>query len=188
MPRVASAFAPEDTKLAYELIEDLNDVNVLPFELRLFKLSDTKGGIAKSPDLKDLDEIWLDYQPNSLAWPLFSKRLKSTISKCLTGNEGIDWIEAKVNSNEEARIYYIPRFSKVLDVLDKQKTIFVQGTDRIVKPCFSLSKINPYNIFHQPSAHNLWKITSGLYVGESLKKSIQKEKLTGINFEKILVA
>lgn len=187
-PKVASAFAPEGTKLAHELITELDDANELPFKLNLVKLTVGKNGLIESNDLSDLKEIWLDYQPNSLAWPLISEKLKGVIENNLTGNEGIDWISAIVKAPNEQRTYYIPRFSKMLDVLDTQKTMFVQGTYRIIRPVFSLSKVGKYSVFHQPSAHSLWKITSGLYVNETLKKAIQKEKLTGLDFEKTSVA
>lgn len=186
--KVASAFAPEGTKLAHELITELDNVKELPFALNLVKLEVGKNGLMESSDLSDLKEIWQDYQPNSLAWPLMSEKLKSLIEKNLSGNEGIDWISVTVKGSGEQQKYYIPRFSKMLDVLDMQKTMFVQGTDRVIRPVFSLSKIDKYNVFHQPSAYSLWKITSGLYVSEALKKAIQKEKLTGIDFEKTSVA
>lgn len=182
-PELASAYAPEGTKLAHELIPELDNTNELSFELELIKLSIGKEGLIKSNDLSSLKEIWLDYQPNSLAWPMFSEKLKTIITKNLTGKEGINWITAKINGNSEQRIYYIPRFEKMLDVLDTQKTIYINGTDRIIKPHFSLVKVDGYSLFHQPSAHNLWKITSGLYVSEALKKAIQKEKSKGLEFE-----
>lgn len=85
-PKVASAFAPEGTKLAHELITELDDANELPFKLNLVKLTVGKNGLIKSNDLSDLKEIWLDYQPNSLAWPLMSEKLKGVIENNLTGN------------------------------------------------------------------------------------------------------
>jgi hypothetical protein len=185
---LASAFAPKGSKLAQDLISELNGINKLPFELSLVKLDVGKNGLIESNDLSDLKEIWLDYQPNSLAWPLMSERLKSVIEVNLTGNEQIDWIECKVKNGSEERTYFIPRFTKMLDVLDMQKTMFVQGTDHIIKPVFASSKISIYGIFTKPSSHDLWKITSGLYVSDVLKKAIQKAKLTGIDFEKTTVS
>ena len=164
--QVASAFAPKGTKLAHELIEDIEGMNELPFELELVKLTETKTELIKDKDLNGLDSIWFDYQPNSLAWPLMSAKLKLIISDNLTGKEGISWITAKVNGNGENRNYYIPRFEKMLNVLDEQKTMYVKGTDRIIKPIFSAEKISNYSVFHKLSAYNLWKITSGLYVSE----------------------
>jgi hypothetical protein len=186
--QVASALAPKGTKLDHELIADIEGVKDLPFELELVKLTVDKTGIAQSNDLSGLDTIWLDYQPNSLAWPLMSEKMKTIVANNLTGKEGINWIAAKVDGIGECRTYYIPRFENMLNVLDEQKTMYVKGTDRIIKPCFSLAKISSFSIFHKPSAYDLWKITSGLYVSEELKKAIQKEKLTGIDFEKTTVS
>ncbi|MDR1755611.1 MAG: hypothetical protein LBR65_01435 [Culturomica sp.] len=185
---LASAFAPKRSKLAQDLISELNGINKLPFELSLVKVDVGKNGLIESNDLSDLKEIWLDYQPNSLAWPLMSERLKSVIEANLKRNEQIDWIECKVKNGSEERTYFILRFNKILDVLDMQKTMFVQGTDHIIKPVFASSKISAYGIFPKPSSHDLWKITSGLYVSDVLKKAIQKEKLTGIDFEKTTVS
>ena len=188
MPEMASAFAPEGTKLAHELIIELDNVQELPFEFELIKLSIDKGELVENNNLAGLNKIWLDYQPNSLAWPLFSEKLKTIIVNNLTGKEGINWITAKVNGDNEQRIYYIPRFEKMLDVLDAQKTVYIKGCNYVIRPCFSLKKINNYSIFHQPDNYDFWKITSGLYVNEMVKKTIQKEKLIGINFEKVLVS
>lgn len=186
--KVASAFAPEGTKLAHLLISDLEGINNLPFDLGLVKLSVGKNGLIESNDLSDLKEIWLDYQPNSLAWPLMSEKLKSIIEDNLTGNEQIDWIECKVKNGNEERPYFILRFNKMLNVLDMQKTMFVQGTDHIIKPVFASSKISAYSIFSKPSSNDLWKITSGLYVSDILKKAIQKAKLTGVDFERTSIS
>ncbi len=185
---IASAFAPEDVKLAQDLVPDLEGINELPFELKLIKLSVGKDGLIESNDLSGVKDIWLDYIPNSLAWPIVSEKLKSTIDKCLTGNEGIDWITCYINSDVEKRTYYILRFNVILDVLDMEKTMFVRGTNHVIKPCFSLQKISKYSIFHVPDNPKLAKITSGLYVNEFLKKAIQKEKITGLEFNKTFVA
>lgn len=183
-----SAFAPDGTKLAHELISELNDVDELPFEFDLIKLSVCKNSLLRSKDLSGLNEIWLDYQPNSLAWPLMSEKLKAIVLRNLTGNEGLNWIRAKINGNGNQRNYYIPRFEKILDVLDFQKTMYVKDTDHIVKAFFSSTKVSAYSIFSQPAAHNLWKITSGLYISDAIKTTIQKEKLSGMDFERIAVS
>jgi hypothetical protein len=184
---LASAFAPKGTKLAQDLIPQLNGINKLPFELNLVKLSVGKNGLIESDNLTEMKDTWLDYQPNSLAWPMMSEKLKSTVEELLTGNEYIDWITATVNCKEEQKTYYIPRFNKLLDVLDTQKTMFVQGTNVIIRPVFSSSKISLFSMFSKPASHDLWKITSGLYVSEYLKKTIQEQNLSGIKFEKTRV-
>ena len=185
---LVSAYAPKGSKLAQDLISELNGINKLPFKLNLVKLDIGKNGIIEKHDLSDLKETWLDYQPNSLAWPLMSESLKSLIESNLLGNEQIDWIECIVKKGNEERPYFILRFNKMLDVLDIQKTIFVQGTDHIIRPVFASLKVSAYSIFSKPSSHDLWKITSGIYVSDVLKKAIQKAKLTGMDFEKTTVS
>lgn len=185
---LASAFTPKGTKTDHDLIKELNGKSRLPFELDLIKLSISKNELVKSNDLTDLKDIWLDYQPNNLAWPLMSERLKLLVESNLTGKEEIDWLTCNIKSKNEEKLYFILRFNKMPDVLDMQKTMFVQGTEHIIRPVFAAFKVSSYNIFTKPSSHDLWKITSSLYVSESLKKAIQKEKLTGIDFEKTSVS
>jgi len=182
---VASAFAPEKTELGHELIPRLEGKSELPFDLELVKLSIGKIGILKSNDLSSLKNVWLDFQPNSLAWPLMSEKFKNLITNNLTGKESINWVKAKINYKNESRIYYILRFEQKLDVLDGNKTLFVKGTDRIIRPHFSKEKIKEYSIFNVPQPYDLWKITSGIYINERLKKEIMKEKIQGPVFEKI---
>jgi hypothetical protein len=184
VPRVASAFAPDTTPLSYQLIDELDGITELPFEMELVKLSDGKNRLIKSSDLSDLKTIWLDYQPNSLAWPLMSETMKHIIEKHLTGNEGIDWISAKIKNNTESKYYHIPRFNKMLDVLDTEKTKFING--RVIKPYFSLLKIDNLSMFHKPTNLNLWKITPQLYVTEEIKTALQKAQITGIEFDEVL--
>ncbi|SEA23131.1 hypothetical protein SAMN05192529_11130 [Arachidicoccus rhizosphaerae] len=187
LPQVASAFAPESTKLAHDLIDDLEDLNELPFDLNLVKLFERNGELAKSDYLGDLQDIWLDYQPNSLAWPLFSERLKNIIEQIRNDQDEFDWILAKVNGNNERRNYYILRFQRMYDVLDVKKTMYVPGTRNIIKPYFSLQKVRHLTVFTTPSEFNLWKIKSRLYINDNLRRIIQREKLTGITFEKARV-
>lgn len=184
---LASAFAPKEAKSDHELIKELNGVNQLPFDFKLVKLTVNKDGLIESDDLSGLKKIWTDYQPNNLALPLMSEKLKSVIEANLIGNEQIDWIACKVKSESDERSYFILRFNKMFDVLDAQKTMFVHGTDHIIRPVFAASKVGSYNIFTKPSSHDLWKITSSIYVSETLKKAIEKQKLTGLGFEKTSV-
>lgn len=184
---LASAFYIIEDQVAHELISQLDGRNELPSDFELRKVAESRDGLIINDDLMTLTDLWLDYLPNSLAWPIMSEGLKSVIENNLTGNEPIDWLTCKIKIGSEEKLYYILRFNKKLDVLDMGKTIFLQGTDHIIKPVFSVYKIQNYNILPMPLSHNLWKITSSIYISESLKKAIQRDKLTGINFEKTSV-
>ena len=133
----ASVFAPEGTPVAWELALQVGEANELPFAFALVKLTVGKKGLQQTSDLSGLKHLWLDYLPNSLVWPLCSQRMMAIIAEHLTGNEGIDWIGAKVNGAGEQREYFVLRFTKMLDVLNMQNTIFVPGSDYVRSPCFT---------------------------------------------------
>lgn len=181
------AFAPDSTNGGAELIRELDGIYEMPFEFSLKKVSTGANDLIYSNDFTDLKELFQDYQPNSLAWPMMSVKLKDIFFQNLTASEGVNWITCIVNADELKKNYYILRFSQQFDVLDIERTMFVPGTDLVIRPSFSLNKIQKYSFFTKPSSHDLWKITPALYVNESLKESIQNAKLTGISFEKVRV-
>jgi len=185
--QVASAIYEIEDQDSYALLLALEGKQSLPFNFNLKRIKEVKDDIIVDDNLDELDEIWLDYQPNDFLWPLMSEKLKSVVQKNLTGNENVDWVDCKVRKGNEERIYYILRFNKVLDVLNIDETKFVNGTDYIIRPVFSFSKIKDYTVFVKPSFEDLWRIPSALYISEKLKKEIQKMKLTGLDFSKVTV-
>jgi hypothetical protein len=183
----AFAYTEGETPRSHELLPKLLKVSELPFDLVLKKVTMGSSGIQVSNDLTGVKHFWLDYQPNNLAWPLMSIRMKELVSHHLNGNEGVEWIKVNVLLGSERRDYFIPRFQRKLDVLDEQKTIFVKGSRHIIKPVYSLEKVIDYNFFHKPQ-EQFWEITSSLIVSEELKLAMQKEKLIGVDFEKVVVS
>jgi hypothetical protein len=159
---VSFAYYEIENQVAHELISKLHGKKTLPLDFELKRVQETKDGLITDNILDGISKTWLDYQPNSLAWPLMSKSLKSSIEDNLSGNENIDWIECNVKKGNEIRPYYILRFNKILDVLDMEKTMFVHGTELIIRPVFSMNKIIPYNIFMAATSGygDLWRITS----------------------------
>ncbi|WP_343704260.1 DUF1629 domain-containing protein [Chitinophaga sp.] len=185
---LASANALQALKSDHELIAQLGDEKSLPFDFELRRVIETGNGLVVNNDLARLSQTWLDYQPNNLAWPLMSERLRSVIESNLTGKEMVDWITCKVKGVDGERLYFILRFKERLDVLDVEKTTFVHGTDHVIKPVFKGSKVARFGIFHKPLSHELWKITPGLYISETVKEDIWRQKLTGMDFEKVSVS
>jgi hypothetical protein len=180
---IASAFSPKGTPISPDLVSGLEGKSRLPFDLTLIKLTVEKNGLSESNELSGIKNIWTDYQPSNLAWPIMSGAMKSVIESNLIGNENIDWISCTIRGLNEEREYFILRFNKPFDgVLDEEKT------KTNFYPVFIGSKISAFNVFTQPRISDLWKITSGLYVSEVMKKALQKAKLTGISFEQIDVS
>lgn len=184
---VASAWTEFKTPIAHLIEDEVITSQELPFTLIIKKIVSTKNGIETSDDLSGLKHIWLDYQPNNLAWPLMSEKMKELIAIHLTGNEGIIWIMAKVKQNEIIKNYYIPIFEKKLNVLDEEKTIFAANSNHIVIPVYSLSKIASFSMFHCPR-EILWRITTSLYISEVIKSDFQKHKISGLEFNEVPIS
>jgi len=173
--------------LDHELIEIIADSSILYFDFTIKEVTETRKGLIVNDRFDTSANIWLDYIPNSLAWPLMSEKMKNLIDNNANKEDEISWISTNVSSGNEVRRYYILKFNKRPDVLDVEETLFVKGTDVIIKPVFSSSKILNLSIFTKSGYGNLWKITSSLFVSEKLKKAIQKEKLTGLEFSETRV-
>ncbi|HRI05069.1 MAG TPA: hypothetical protein PLL77_15135 [Pyrinomonadaceae bacterium] len=178
-----SAFPRNYVGLAQDLARSLVNSSELPFDLILVKLTPHRNGLDESSDLSGLRDAWPDYMPNRFAWPLCSAKLREVISRHLIHDEGLNWIPAKISGAGETREYYIARFDTMHDVLDNEKTTYVPETTHIIRPWFSIAKVNGLSIFPKPSDFDLWRITSSIFIRDSLKREIVNAGITGVAFE-----
>lgn len=61
-------------------------------------------------------------------------------------------------------------FKKIFDVIDRKKTIYVEGTDSILKLRLDYDKVKSLNIF------NSQPVINDIIVSEQVKKSIKKKQ------------
>ncbi len=66
--------------------------------------------------------------------------------------------------------YFILHFNIIFDVINTSKTIYVHGTDQIIKVCPDQSKVNGLNIF------NSQPVINDVIVSDSLRKKIKSKK------------
>ena len=185
---LAVAFTIGKPPISYELVPSLEGKNRLPFDLFSKNVNIIQGEFVLNDDLTSLNFIWLDFLPNCLAWPMMSERMKEIIRNDLTGLEEVDWVMVNVRLAEEQRPYFIPRFSKELDVLNFQETTYVPNTKHIIKPCFSIEKVEKYSIFYKPISHFSWSMPHSIYINEIVKDSLLKANITGIEFDLVATA
>ena len=179
------AYAEKDVTLANELTLQLEKLKELSLGFELESVSIGDKGLKRLGRLKEGSSP-VDYQPNSLAWPLMSLQMKNLIEGLLNGNEGIRWIETKISGNDNLFSYFIPVFSKKLETLDHKKSLFVPNTDLVIKHVFDYSKICQYEMFHGHSI--FWQITTKIYVSKVIKNELVKSHMSGIKFEPIKVS
>ncbi|MCH5688929.1 hypothetical protein LWM68_34550 [Niabella sp. W65] len=106
--KTAFAYTDNQDIVSHELIPIVKNTLELPFDLRLKSVHSKKNKLEVSCDLSGIKYLWLDYQPNNLAWPLMSGKMRMVIEENLTGKEGITWISVKVKckKNNETILYY----------------------------------------------------------------------------------
>lgn len=156
------------------LVDWANDINTLgkiPFEFKV--------------NSKDHLE---DYLADTLGIPLMSETLMSIINKHLTGKEGVQWYEAIVIHRNEKITYYAPKFKGNLDVLNTDKTLFVEDTEDIIKANILTSKAENYAFFPLPELSEDLPFVIRMVISDDIKKEIVKTKLTGMDFSKVSIS
>ena len=109
---------------------------------------------------------------------LVNKELKTLIESHTTPESEIEFLPIKAISKEYGnKTYYIIHFKKIHDVIDKENTIYVKGTDSIIKLRVDYKKVKDLHIFNsQPNINDI-------IVSETLYKAIKKQKLNlGLDF------
>jgi hypothetical protein len=125
-------------------------------------------------------DAWLDYLPNSLGWPIMSVVLKDLIDNRIYNNNILEWINIIIESPKSKRTYYSPRFTKNLDFIDEEKSIFA-AKNHLVKPVLSRQKIGNLELI---SLSGL-KIGIRIIISNRIKEEILTKKLTGMIFTSV---
>jgi hypothetical protein len=180
---VAVACAPDGTPASSKLLEQLNGLTTLPFDLILQDVLFEKNGSRESSESGKLKHLYLDYQPNSLAWPIFSERLKNLLDSQTIGAKPFDWLNVTIKKNSKvSRQYYLLRFKTQPDVLNLEQSVFAgRNADFLVKPVFDSKKIENLTIFS--ASKDDGQITSGIYVSQQVRDAAKAQSLVGLNFE-----
>ena len=124
------------------------------------------------------DGGFTDYQNNTLALRLCSKKLYTLFEEMMSDNDKIQWLDASVKLGGEERAYYILHFPSRPDVIDKNRSMFNRRTGSIIKPVLSAEACKEYNVFTHAYSH------TSLYIRDTIKSAIEKEGLTGMEFQK----
>jgi hypothetical protein len=176
------AYVELEDRPSYIVARTIFNIREAPFLFTVHHVLETKHGLVRDDNFPKEIEIWPDYMPNQFAWPLFSEKAKDIILNNISDKDQITWILAKVEFEKVVKPYYILQFNKALNLLNIDKTKFVQGTNAIIQPVFSKELLSDLTIFYRPATNDLWRITSSIYVSENLKKKLTLNKCTNIQF------
>ena len=109
---------------------------------------------------------------------IVSEQLKNVLAEYCESNPNIEFLPVKVTSDEYGdRIYYIMHFKIVFDVIDEKRTLYVPGTDSIIKLRLDYNKVEKLKIF------NSRPYVNDVIVSEDVRKAIKRHHLDdGIEF------
>ena len=104
--------------------------------------------------------------------------LNGLIKEIYTYNDNIEFLPVTTNSKEYGdRTYYIMHFKIIYDVIDTKKTVYVPGTDIIIKVQIDQEKAKGLKVFNSQPAIN------DIIVSEDVYQAIKKKKFdTGVEF------
>lgn len=174
------AYAPVGTPVSHRLIDMLDANETVPFSLELHEIIENNG-IKKGAR----SDIFYDYQPNSLAWPIMSERMYTIIASHLTGFEHIVWKRIQIVGKSISFPYYIPMFTIQLETLDNNNSVIVPSSGIVLKPCFKKDLLRNLSVFYLPST--FWRVTTQLFINDNIRRELLKEKIKGIEFSKARV-
>lgn len=105
---------------------------------------------------------------------MVSEELKELLESYIEDKDSIEFLPVKAVSEKYGdRTYYIMHFTKVFDVIDRDKTVYVPGTDDIIKVRLDYEKVKNLNVF------NFQSYINEVIVSAEVRKSIKKNKLDG---------
>ena len=110
---------------------------------------------------------------------MVSEELKNVLESFIQpNNDDVEFLPIKARSKEYGnRIYYILHFKKIFDVIDKENTVYVPGTDSIIKVRVDYKKVKELKIF------NSQPVINDIIVSKEVYKAIKKNKLDlGLEF------
>ena len=112
---------------------------------------------------------------------IVSKQFMDTL--LYNGNENLflEFLPVRTHSEEYGdKTFYIMHFKKVFDVIDKEHTHYVPGTDSIIKLWVDYQKTKDLDVY------NYHPFTNSVIVSEKIKKALCRNKLNeGILFQPV---
>lgn len=182
--------APNSREFSMARLADENSISPLdvdafikrnrqfPCSLVLSQMRISKTGITQNNNA--CGKEFFDYQYNQFGYYLLSERLKNCIEENKGSKDSFSWIKVTVCSKTMSKDYYVPIFENFPDVLDKKLT--TRANHEVLVPCFASEKLEGHNFFPLKSSFGV--LPRGIYVSESMKKTLRDQKFDNITFEK----
>ena len=164
------AISPDGEKNLIDWMETIESNRRFPFQYRL------------SPQMS-LD----DYIADDLGVPLFSEQVRNIINELMTGEEGIEWYEVPVVQSRNQYRYFAPKFTRTLDILNEDSSLYGVNKSILIKAVLSTEKIKKYSIVPIVGSSEAFFFPTRIAISDRVKKALKKARVSGISFSPIKV-
>jgi hypothetical protein len=155
--------------VAYEI--DCEELVFLPYE------GYVSDWVTYNFELRDGD--FCDYLATDRFRRVCSIKLRDILEKNKGPKDSLQWLPIIVRSNLYKREYYVLHFPHPSDVLDEKATMWVDGTDHVIKPALSKSKVVGHCVFSYPKDESI-----PLFVSDEVSYEIEESECTGLELTK----
>ena len=164
------AISPDGEKTLIDWMEAIESNRRFPFQYRL------------SPKMS-LD----DYIADDLGVPLFSEQVRNIIDELMTGEEGIEWYEVPVVQSRNQYHYFAPKFTRTLDVLNEDSSLYGVNKSILIKAVLSTEKVKKYSIVPIVGSSEAFFFPTRIAISDTVKRALKKARVSGISFSPIKV-
>ena len=164
------AISPDGEKTLIDWMEAIESNRRFPFQYRL------------SPKMS-LD----DYIADDLGVPLFSEQVRNIIDELMTGEEGVEWYEVPIVQSRNQYRYFAPKFTRTLDVLNEDSSLYGVNKSILIKAVLSTEKIKEYSIVPIVGSSEAFFFPTRIAISDRVKKALKKARVSGISFSPINV-
>lgn len=115
---------------------------------------------------------------------MVSEEFKKIIEDYAGEDPDLEFLPVKAHSDRYGdRVYYIMHFKKIYDVIDPKNTVYVEGTNSIIKLRLDYQKVKDLYVF------NSQPIINDVIISDKIYKAIKQNKLDlGLEFLPVLYA
>ena len=164
------AISPDGGKTLIDWMEAIESNRRFPFQYRLSPKMSLDGYIA-----------------DDLGVPLFSEQARNIIDELMTGEEGIEWYEVPVVQSRNQYRYFAPKFTRALDVLNEDSSLYGVNKSILIKAVLSTEKIKEYSIVPIVGSSEAFFFPTRIAISDRVKKALEKARVSGISFSPIKV-
>ena len=169
-PSTPLAISPDGGKTLIDWTEAIESNRRFPFQYRLSPKMSLDGYIA-----------------DDLGVPLFSEQARNIIDELMTGEEGIEWYGVPIVQSRNQYRYFAPKFTRTLDVLNEDSSLYGVNKSILIKAVLSTEKIKEYSIVPIVGSSEAFFFPTRIAISDRVKKALEKARVSGISFSPIKV-